>query len=375
MKATRWAGLFLCFLLAVPVRAAEPKSALLMDAATGTVLYENNAHEALAPASVTKVMTLLLIMEAVDSGRIGWEDTVTASEAAAAKGGSQVYLKVGETMTVSDMVKSIAVSSANDCACAMAEHLAGSEAAFVERMNKRATELGMNDTHFVNCTGLDDDPAAKSHRTSAHDIAIMSRELLVNHPDIKNFTTIWMDTIRDGAFGLSNTNKMVRYYPGCTGLKTGFTSGAGYCLSASAQREGMELIAVVMGAETSQERFAACKGMLDQGFANYALYTPNIQEGASVSVTLGQADSVAAVPENIPQLLVERAKLPDVSAEVSLSPQADAPIVQGQQLGTLTVRAGEEILAEVPLVAASEVPRLTWGQVTVRILRQVAMAR
>ena len=375
MKATRWAGLFLCFLLAVPVRAAEPKSALLMDAATGTVLYENNAHEALAPASVTKVMTLLLIMEAVDSGRISWEDTVTASEAAAAKGGSQVYLKVGETMTVSDMVKSIAVSSANDCACAMAEHLAGSEAAFVELMNRRATELGMNDTHFVNCTGLDDDPAAKSHRTSAHDIAVMSRELLVNHPGIKNFTTIWMDTIRDGAFGLSNTNKMVRYYPGCTGLKTGFTSGAGYCLSASAQREGMELIAVVMGAETSQERFAACKGMLDQGFANYALYTPNIQEGASVPVTLGQADSVAAVPDKIPQLLVERAKLPDVSAEVSLSPQADAPIVQGQQLGTLTIRAGEEILAEVPLVAASEVPRLTWGQVTVRILRQVAMAR
>ena len=374
MKATRWVGLILCFALALPVQAADPKSALLMDAATGTVLYENNAHEALAPASVTKVMTLLLIMEAIDSGRIGWEDTVTASEAAAAKGGSQVYLKVGENMTVSDMVKSIAVSSANDCACAMAEHLAGSEAAFVELMNRRAAELGMNDTHFVNCTGLDDDPAAKSHRISAHDIAVMSRELLANHPDIKNFTTIWMDTIRDGAFGLSNTNKMVRYYPGCTGLKTGFTSGAGYCLSASAQREGMELIAVVMGAETSQDRFAACKGMLDQGFANYALYTPNIQEGASVPVALGQADSVAAVPEKIPQLLVERAKLPDVSAEVSLSPQVDAPIVQGQNLGTLTIRAGEEILAEVPLIAETEVPRLTWGQVTGRILRRVAMS-
>ena len=375
MKATRWVGLILCFALALPVQAAEPKSALLMDAATGTVLYENNAHEALAPASVTKVMTLLLIMEAIDSGRMGWEDTVTASEAAAAKGGSQVYLKVGETMTVSDMVKSIAVSSANDCACAMAEHLAGSEAAFVELMNKRAVELGMNDTHFVNCTGLDDDPAAKSHRTSAHDIAVMSRELLVNHPDIKNFTTIWMDTIRDEAFGLSNTNKMVRYYPGCTGLKTGFTSGAGFCLSASAQREGMELIAVVMGAESSQDRFAACKGMLDQGFANYALYTPNIQEGASVPVALGQADSVAVIPEKIPQILVERVKLPDVSAEVSLSPQVDAPIVQGQHLGTLTLRAGEEILAEVPLVAENEVPRLTWGQVTGRILRQVSMAK
>ena len=375
MKATRWVGLILCFALALPVQAAEPKSALLMDAATGTVLYENNAHEALAPASVTKVMTLLLIMEAIDSGRMGWEDTVTASEAAAAKGGSQVYLKVGETMTVSDMVKSIAVSSANDCACAMAEHLAGSEGAFVELMNKRAAELGMKDTHFVNCTGLDDDPAAKSHRTSAHDIAVMSRELLVNHPDIKNFTTIWMDTIRNGAFGLSKTNKMVRYYPGCTGLKTGFTSGAGYCLSASAQRDGMELIAVVMGSETSQERFSACKSMLDQGFANYALYSPNMQEGASVPVTLGQLDSVAAVPEKIPQILVDRGKLPDVSTEITLSPQADAPVVQGQHLGTLTVRAGEEILAEVNLIAETEVPRLTWGQVTGRVLRQVAMAQ
>ena len=373
MKATRWVGLILCFALALPVQAAEPKSALLMDAATGTVLYENNAHEALAPASVTKVMTLLLIMEAIDSGRMGWEDAVTASEAAAAKGGSQVYLKVGETMTVSDMVKSIAVSSANDCACAMAEHLAGSEAAFVDLMNRRAAELGMNDTHFVNCTGLDDDPAAKNHRTSAHDIAVMSRELLVNHPDIKNFTTIWMDTIRDGAFGLSNTNKMVRYYPGCTGLKTGFTSGAGYCLSASALRDGMELIAVVMGSETSQDRFAACKSMLDQGFAAYALYTPNLQEGAAVPVTLGQTDSVAAVPQQVPQLLVEKSKQGNITTEVTLFPSADAPVAKGQSLGTLTVRAGEEVLAEVPLVAETEVPRLTWGQVTVRILRRVAM--
>ena len=223
------------------------KSAVLMDVATGTILYEQNAHEALAPASVTKVMTMLLIMEAIDSGKISWDDAVTASEAAAAKGGSQIYLKVGESMSVSDMVKSIAVSSANDCACAMAEHLAGSESAFVDLMNQKAQELGMKDTHFVNCTGLDDGAEAVNHRTSAHDIAIMSRELLKNHPDIKKFTTIWMDTVRNGAFGLSNTNKMVRFYDGCTGLKTGFTSGAGYCLSASAQRNGLELIAVVMG--------------------------------------------------------------------------------------------------------------------------------
>ena len=374
MKATRWAVLFLCFLLITPVQAAEPKSALLMDAATGTILYESNSHEQLAPASVTKVMTLLLIMEAIDSGRIRWEDPVTASEAAAAKGGSQVYLKVGETMTVSDMVKSIAVSSANDCACAMAEHLAGSEGAFVELMNARAAELGMQDTHFVNCTGLDDDPAAKEHRTSAHDIAVMSRELLTHHPDIKNYTTIWMDTIRDGAFGLSNTNKMVRYYTGCTGLKTGFTSGAGYCLSASALRDGLELIAVVMGAETSQERFAACKSMLDQGFANYALYTPVVQEGASVPVVLGQAASVAAVPEQVPQLLVEKSKQTGITTELSLAPEVQAPVEKGQSLGMLTVRAGEEVLAQVPLVAETGVPRLTWGQVMVRVLRRVAMA-
>ena len=284
----------------LPVRAEEPeyagKSYILMDAATGTILKSYSEHTALAPASVTKVMTLLLIMEAIDSGQIGWSDTVTASESAAAKGGSQVYLKVGETMTVEDMVKSIAVSSANDCACAMAELLAGSETAFVDKMNARASELGMTDTHFVNCTGLDDGADAAAHKTSAHDIALMSRELLVNHPDIKKFTTIWMDSIRDGAFGLSNSNKLVRFYPGCTGLKTGFTHSAGYCLSASAQRDGMEQIAVVMAAETSADRFNTCRTMLDYGFANFCLYTAELPENTAVPVKLGQADSVRAVP-------------------------------------------------------------------------------
>ena len=373
----------LCLVLAVWVLAGSVgavgpevagKGALLMDAATGTILFEQDAHASLAPASVTKVMTLLLIMEAIDGGQIRWEDGVTASETAAAKGGSQVYLKVGETMTVADMVKSIAVSSANDCACAMAEHLAGSEAAFVERMNQRAAELGMADTHFVNCTGLDDDPSARNHKTSAHDIAVMSRELLVNHPDIKQYTTIWMDTIRDGAFGLSNTNKMVRYYPGCTGLKTGFTSSAGYCLSSAAERDGMELIAVVLGADTSQNRFAACKNMLDYGFSNYALYSPTMQDGASVPVTLGRAEAVAVVPETSPRLLVEKSKLNTLTAEVSLEPSADAPVAQGQKLGTLTVKAGEEVLAQIPLVAETAVARLSWGDVMIRVLRQVAMA-
>jgi len=366
-------------LLPGKVRAAGPevkaKSAVLMDVQTGTVLCEQNAHEPLAPASVTKVMTLLLIMEAIDSGKISWEDMVTASEAAAAKGGSQIYLKVGETMSVSDMVKSIAVSSANDCACAMAEHLAGSEAAFVELMNARAKELGMDDTHFVNCTGLDDDPAAKDHKTSAHDIAVMSRELLKNHPDIKKYTTIWMDTVRNGAFGLANTNKMVRFYSGCTGLKTGFTSGAGYCLSASAQREGLELVAVVMGAETSQDRFGACKSLLDYGFANYALYTPALQEGASVPVKLGASESVAAVPAGETAILVDKGQRNSIVSEITLDESVTAPVSQGQRLGTLTVRSGEQVLAEVPLVAETGIPRLTTLDLMGQILRRVAMAK
>ena len=353
----------------------KAKSAVLMDVQTGTVLCEQNPHEKLAPASVTKVMTMLLIMEAIDSGKIGWDDPVTASETVAAKGGSQIFLKAGETMRVSDMLKSIAVSSANDCACAMAEHLAGSEAAFVEQMNARAIELGMNDTHFVNCTGLDDDPAAKEHRTCAYDIALMSRELLKNHPEIKKYTTIWMDTVRDGAFGLANTNKLVRFYSGCTGLKTGFTSGAGYCLSASAQREELELIAVVMGSETSQDRFGACRSLLDYGFANFALYTPEITAGAAVSVRLGHADSVLAEPAGKTAILVDKGQRSSVECEVTLEESVAAPVSKGQRLGTLTVRSGQQILAQVPLVAAEAVPRLTDWDLMVRILRQVAMAQ
>ena len=380
MKRLGWilvSFVLLLGLLPVTAKAAdlevEARSALLMDVATGTVLYEQNAHEALAPASVTKVMTMLLIMEAIDSGKIGWSDTVTASEAAAAKGGSQVYLKVGETMSVEEMVKSIAVSSANDCACAMAEQLAGSESAFVEQMNSRAKELGMEDTHFVNCTGLDDAEDAAAHRTSAYDIALMSRELLKNHPDITKYTTIWMDTIRNGAFGLSNTNKMVRFYSGCTGLKTGFTRGAGYCLSASAQREGLQLIAVVMGCETSQKRFAACKQMLDYGFANFALIEPQLPEESRVSVKLGTADSVRAIPANDGSMLIDKGQKNLVTTEVQLEPEVTAPVSQGQRLGTLTVKAGEQILAEIPLVAETGVEKLTWGQIYRRLLKKVCM--
>ena len=350
------------------------KSAVLMDVNTGTVLHAQNEHTALAPASVTKVMTMLLIMEAIDTGKITWTDTVTASEAAAAKGGSQIYLKVGEQMTVADMVKSIAVSSANDCACAMAEHLAGSESAFVERMNARAKELGMNDTHFVNCTGQDDGEDAAQHKTSAYDIALMSRELLHKHPDIKKYTTIWMDTVRDGAFGLSNTNKLVRFYPGATGLKTGFTSSAGYCLSASAQREDMELIAVVMGCETSQERFNACKAMLDYGFAGYAVIQPEMPENAQVSVKLGTEKTVTAQPGQTEAMLIDKGQKSLVTTEIYLEEEITAPVSKGQRLGTMTVKAGEQILKEIPLVAAEQVDRLSWGQVFLKVLKSLALS-
>ena len=362
-------------LLAVPVRGAEyeAKSWLLMDAATGTVLESGNEHERLAPASVTKVMTMLLIMEAIDGGQIGWGDTVTASETAAAKGGSQVFLKAGETMTVEDMVKSIAVSSANDCACAMAEHLCGSEAAFVERMNERAAELEMTDTNFVNCTGLDDGADAGSHRTSAHDIALMSRELLTRHPDIKKYTTIWMDSIRGGTFGLSNTNKLVRFYPGCTGLKTGFTSGAGYCLSASAEREGMELIAVAMGSGTSQKRNDACRGMLDYGFANFAHYTPSLRSDIAIPVELGTAEQVTVTLADPEPLLVKKGEQSSITARTELPEILEAPVEAGQQLGELILEKEGERLATLPLTAGEEVARLTWADLFERLLARVAM--
>lgn len=366
-------------LLPLPARGAGleigGKSAVLMDAATGKILYESNSHEQLAPASVTKVMTMLLIMEAVDSGKISMTDTVTASEAAAAKGGSQIFLKVGETMPVSDMLKSVAVSSANDCACALAEHIAGSESAFVEQMNRRAEELGMADTHFVNCTGLDDSPEAAEHRTSAYDIALMSRELLTRHPDIKKFTTIWMDTVRNGAFGLSNTNKLIRFYSGATGLKTGFTSGAGYCLSATAEREGMELIAVVMGCKTSQERTAACKSMLDYGFSNFSVITPELPQPLQVPVVLGKASSAALALGSGEKLLIDKGQKNLITTEVSTEPSVRAPVSQGQRLGTLRIMAGQQVLQEIPLVAAEGIPRLTFGDLYLLALKRAAMAK
>ena len=363
----------------LPRRAAavdlnlNAKSALLMDVATGTVLYEKECHERLAPASVTKVMTMLLIMEALDDGRIHLDDQVTASETAAAKGGSQIYLKAGETMPVSDMLKSIAVSSANDCACAMAELIAGSESAFVEQMNQRAAELGMADTHFVNCTGLDDSKEAENHRTSAYDIALMSRQLLKYHPDIKKYTTIWMDTVRGGTFGLSNTNKLIRFYSGATGLKTGFTSGAGYCLSATAKREGMELIAVVMGCESAQKRTADCKALLDYGFATYSVVRPGLKAGRTVAVHLGKQNTVPVELTERREILVDKAKRTSLTARVELAQLVPAPVEKGQQVGTISVYAGEKLLIQLPLAAAQAVAKLSFGDVFKMVLARVCM--
>ena len=369
------AVLLLCVLPAVRAEGLDvpAPSAILMDAATGTVLYEKNADEKLPPASVTKIMTLLLVMEALDSGSIGWGYMVTASEAAAAKGGSQVYLEVGEQMSMDEMLKSVVVSSANDCATALAEHVAGSEAAFVEKMNVRAAELGMENTHFVNCTGLDDGENASEHLTTARDIAIMSRELLT-HEEIKKYTTIWMDTVRNGQFGLSNTNKLVRFYEGTTGLKTGYTSTAGHCLSASAERDGMELIAVVLHCESSTDRFRSAKALLDYGFANYALADTQPEEPMQpVRVILGEESTLTPVLQQTAPILVEKGELAGITKTVTLCQEVEAPVEAGQQLGTLTLSTSTRTLAEIPIIAPQSVEKLTLWELAARLLKRACM--
>ena len=368
----------LCLILAAVVlmpaaRAAEldiaAPSAILMEASTGTVLYEKDAHARLAPASVTKVMTLLLVMEALESGRISWDDTVIASDTAAAKGGSQVYLEPGEEMTMDEMLKSVVVSSANDCATALAEHIAGSEGAFVTLMNQRAQELGMTDTYFVNCTGLDDEPNAAEHLTSAYDIAVMSRALLA-HEEIKRYTTIWMDTVRNGEFGLANTNKLVRFYEGTTGLKTGYTSSAGHCLSASAMRDGVEYIAVVLHCANSNERFQSAKELLNYGFANYTLVRADPNTALpEVAVILGSRETVTPKLSGDGQALVEKSRASAVTTQITVDETVRAPVEAGQRLGTLTLQTDGTVLSEVPLVAPEAIPRRTWWDVTKSLLR------
>lgn len=342
-------------------------AALLMEKTTGQILYAQNEHDALPPASVTKIMTVLLTMEAIDSGRIALDDMVTVSAYAAGMCGSQVFLAEGEQMSVDDLLKAVCVSSGNDAAVALAEHVAGVTELFVEQMNNRARELGMKDTHFVNCTGL----TAEGHVTSAHDIALMSRELLLHHPEVRSYTTIWMDTLRNGTFGLSNTNKLIRFYDGATGLKTGFTQEAGYCISATAERDGMELIAVIMKGNTSDSRNADAKTLLNYGFSTYALVDVQPEEPLpALPVTLGAADTVAlTLPEEGRTVLLEKSRSGGLTQTVELPEAVPAPLQAGDTVGTLTVSREGETLLTVPIVAAETVEALTWREMTARLLR------
>ncbi len=350
----------------------DAKAALLMEKETGEVLYEHNSHDRLEPASVTKVMTLLLVMEAIDGGLLAKEDTVQVSTRAASMGGSQVYLKEGETMSVHDLLKAVVVASGNDASVALAEHLAGSESAFVERMNQRAHELGMEDTTFMNCTGL----PAPGHLTSAHDIALMSRELILNHPSIREYTTIWMDSLRDGAFQLANTNKLIRFYDGATGLKTGSTDAAGFCISATAERDGMELIAVILKSTTGDTRTATAKSMLDFGFANYTvLDVKPAQALPPVAVLLGEQEYVQPVLAQGGRILVEKAQVNGVETSIDLSTDVEAPVAVGQKLGEMTVTIDGQVRETIDIVSAQQVERLTTFGIFQDLLREFFMCR
>ena len=351
-----------CFMMQSVVVFAEgntdlglnAKSAILMEESTGNILYESNPDERLPIASVTKVMTMLLIMEAVDSGKISLDDMVTVSENAMSYGGSTMFLETGEQLTVNDMLKGIAVASANDGCVAMAEHLAGSESAFVDMMNEKAKELGMENTHFMNTNGLDED----DHYSSARDVAIMSRELM-KHETIFNYTSIWMDTLRGGKFQLANTNKLIRFYDGANGLKTGSTSKALCCLSAAAKRNDMQLIAVVLGAPTSAERFASAKSLLDYGFANYAVNTQITagDEVQKIAVEKGVDKEVGVVAGDSCSTLVKKGQEDNITKEIKKDETITAPIEAGQKIGTMTISRDGEVIADIDLNASSAVEK------------------
>ncbi len=333
------------------------KSAILMEQSTGTVLYEKNTHEKLPIASVTKIMTLLLVMEALDNGAINAEDMVTCSPVAASMGGSQIWLEAGEMMSVHDLVKAAAVVSANDACAALAEHIAGSVESFVEAMNARAAELGMKDTKFLDCSGLNDEAYS-----CAYDVALMSRELM-KHPRIKQYTTIWMDTLRDGQSQLVNTNKLVRFYQGVTGLKTGTTSTAGHNLSATAERNGMGLIAVILGCSTTDERFGGARKLLDHGFAQYALYTPQVDPSmlSSVPVLRGVEKQVEITAGDMTPLLVKKGEEKTMTVTVELAEDLEAPVEAGQIVGRIRVMRGEEEATVYTVTAKDAVARLGFG--------------
>ncbi|MBQ2676217.1 MAG: D-alanyl-D-alanine carboxypeptidase [Clostridia bacterium] len=336
----------------------KAKSTVLMEASTGKILTQTNAHEKLEPASITKIMTLLLVTEAIDNGKISVNDVVTTSEHAASMGGSQIWLEPGETMTVDQMLKAAAVGSANDASVALAEHIAGSEEGFVALMNARAKELGMNDTTFKNACGLDEE----GHLTSAHDVAVMSRELIL-HDTIKKYTTIWMDSLRGGQTQLVNTNKLVRYYLGATGLKTGTTSKAGFCVSATAKRDGMELIAVVMGGESSNERFAGAKKLLDYGFANWSITKPNFDASTvnNIKVVKGVKPTAAVEVDTVKNQLIKKGDAKGITVDVIMNEFVDAPVKEGTQVGKVVIKLNGEAIDECKIYTTENIDKITWG--------------
>lgn len=350
--------------------AVNAKSAVLMDASSGEVFFEQNSREALPIASVTKVMTLLLVMEAIDDGRLALTDTVTASARAASMGGSQIWLEENEQMTVEELLTAAVIVSANDACAALAEHLCGTIEAFVGQMNERAKELGATDTHFVDCSGLDD-----SGVSSAHDIALMSRQLMSAHPAIKNYTTVWMSSLRGGQSELVNTNRLVRFYNGATGLKTGTTAAAGCCLSATAEREGLSLVAVVLGAPSSNDRFNGARQLLDYGFANYAVYTPPADslKCDPVRVLGGTQPTVSVNVPDIGGVTVEKAKLPTVQIRLELAADCEAPVEMGQTLGEAVVYTDDEELVRFPLTAAEAVEKMDFARAFSRFFRAAGL--
>lgn len=342
----------------------ECKSAILMEATTGNILYEQNADEALPPASVTKVMTLLLVMEAIEEGKITLSDTVRTSAHAAGMGGSQIYLKEGEEMSVEDMVKSVVIASANDAACALAEHVAGSEEAFVKKMNERAAELGMKNTSFENTNGLDD--TTENHYTSARDIAIMSREL-IRHKKILEYSSIWMDTVRNGTFGLTNTNRLVRFYRGCTGLKTGSTSKAGFCVSATAERDGVSLICVIMGAESGDKRNAMASKLLDYGFANYGVYKYEPEALENLKVTGGISESVKIEAEAF-SCVLEKGKISKIQYKIELPESVPAPIKRGDKVGEIVFSCDGGEVGRTEILATEDIRKIGFFELWWRML-------
>ncbi|MEE0980333.1 MAG: D-alanyl-D-alanine carboxypeptidase family protein [Acutalibacteraceae bacterium] len=374
----RLISFLLCIVMIVPLfvtSSAEgempvevkAKAAVLMDQTTGKVLMKMNEHEKLYPASVTKIMSMLLVMEAIDSNKIRLTDIVTTSPVAASKGGSQIWLKEGETMSVDELLRATAVYSANDACTALGEYVAGSDEAFVVMMNERAAQLGMKNTHFENCTGLDDE--TENHLTTAYDIALMSRELM-KHELIKEYTTIWMDSLRDGKTELVNTNKLIRFYNGATGLKTGTTNKAGCCVSATATRDGTSLVAVVMGSENSSDRFEGAKAMLNWGFANYSSITPQIDKKLITDVNIVMGEERKITPQIPPAMsvLIPKGRENDIVQNVELVAEVEAPVESNQTLGTVTVSLDGEVLGKYNLTSPHYVDRLSFKTVFCRLL-------